>query len=172
MPRHDLFILAALYVLIAPCAIAVAETPPQPVVYWHNWTDHAGVSHIARCTLHQLVQHSMADGIAPEWKAKLSPSPAATFLNIEQRGWVGNWHENPKVQWVMPIQGAWTITAMDGHTVTVRPGEIALGEDQNTRIDAAGHKGHLAKNTAIGETIIAIVQLNEQPTVDRPCRFE
>ena len=161
--------MAALLVAVLPGFAAAAEPPPATLFYWHNWTDAAGTSHISRCSLHRWSLHSMAPDIAPEWRVRIGPHMRDALVNQEPPGWIGRWHQNPKVQWIIPIRGAWAMTAMDGTRVALRPGDMALGEDQNTRPDDQGRSGHLSANADAGSTAILIVQSGEAPTVNRPC---
>ena len=59
-------------------------------------------------------------------------------------GWVGEWHENPKPQWIVPLSGQWFVETMDGNRVEMGAGDISFGADQNTRANNKGHKGHLS----------------------------
>lgn len=157
--------------LPASGAAAASDLAPQ-VAYWDNWTDAAGVSHLTRCRLHDFSLHSVARPAAPEWQDRQSAAAAAAILtNVEPPGWVGQWHENPKVQWIMPIAGSWFVQAMDGSHITVGPGDVIVGEDQETRPDAAGHQGHLARNPGPGPVTLMIVQMAAMPPAGGPCRF-
>jgi hypothetical protein len=53
-------------------------------------------------------------------------------------GWTGEWHENPKPQWILP----WFGESMGGQRVEMGPGELSFGGDQSAR-EAGGRKGHL-----------------------------
>jgi hypothetical protein len=61
---------------------------------------------------------------------------------------------------------------MDGTRVNLGPGDVSVGEDQNTKPDAKGHKGHLAGNVSSGAVALMVIQLAETPTVNQPCRFK
>ena len=68
--------------------------------------------------------------------------PGATVLVVVQPvGWVGEWHENPKPQWIIPLSGRWFVETMDGKRVEMGPGEVSFGGDQNTKPDAQGARG-------------------------------
>ncbi len=72
------------------------------------------------------------------------PNDAATvFVTVLPVGWIGDWHENPKPQWIIPLSGRWFVESMDGQRVEMGPGEISFGEDKNTR-KVAGKQGHLS----------------------------
>ena len=61
---------------------------------------------------------------------------------------------------------------MDGHKVVMGPGEVALGEDQLSRKDQQGHIGHDAGNVGDDPVELMVIQTNETPTSDQPCRFK
>ncbi|WP_242072200.1 hypothetical protein [Nostoc sp. FACHB-110] len=91
-----------------------------------------------------------------------------TVLPVE---WVGDWHENPKPQWIIPLSGRWFVETMDGQRVEMGPGDISFGEDQNTKIDAQGHKGHLSGTVGNIPAVLVMVQLAENPTREQACRL-
>ncbi|MGI9024128.1 MAG: hypothetical protein ACR2GP_00810 [Burkholderiaceae bacterium] len=49
-------------------------------------------------------------------------------------GWVGEWHENPKPQWIVPMSGRWFVESMDGRRAEMGMGDISFGEDQRTKV--------------------------------------
>ena len=164
-------VLSVLAACVAGSGAAIAGDPAPQVAYWDNWTDQAGVSHLTRCMLHDFSLHSAAKPAAPEWQDHQSAPASAVQTNVEPPGWVGEWHENPKVQWIMPIAGGWYVQAMDGTHITVGPGDVLVGEDQNTKPDAAGHKGHLVRNAGPGPVSLMIVQMAEMKRAAGPCHF-
>ena len=78
--------------------------------------------------------------------------------------WVGTWHENPKPQWIIPLSGRWFVETMDGLRVEMGPGEVSFGEDQNTKVDAQGRKGHLSGTVGDAPVVLMIVQSEKTPT--------
>ena len=53
-------------------------------------------------------------------------------------GEIGEWHENPMPQWIIPLRGRWRVETMDGVIVDMGPGDISFGGDQGTN----NRKGH------------------------------
>ena len=74
-------------------------------------------------------------------------------------GWVGDWHENPRPQWIIPLSGRWFVESMDGHRVEMGPGDISLGEDQNTRPRSDGKQGHLSGTVGDEPAVLMLIQL-------------
>jgi hypothetical protein len=102
-------------------------------------------------------------GAAPSWIDRLS-TPGATLLVVVQPvGWVGEWHENPKPQWIIPLSGRWFVETMDGKRVEMGIGEVSFGGDQNTKPDAQGRRGHRSGTVGNKPSINLIVQLEKDP---------
>ncbi len=63
------------------------------------------------------------------------------MFTVQPVGWVGDWHENPAPQWIVPLSGRWWVEAMDGTRVEMGAGEFSFGEDQGCTKDAEGPQG-------------------------------
>jgi hypothetical protein len=150
----------ALFVL-AMVSPALAEDRKPSASYWHLWTGKDGMSHLSECVMSDFVQQTAN----PQWQIK-QPGSAKIIFAYDPKG---DWHENPLVQWVVPLQGQFFIKAQDGSQVTLPPGSLYLGEDLNTSADAQGHKGHLSGKKGDEPLVLMIMQLDVQPTVDEPC---
>ncbi|HJZ56634.1 MAG TPA: hypothetical protein VKE74_16830 [Gemmataceae bacterium] len=141
--------------------------------YWHVWTDENGVSRQTRRGLNAFESTSISPAAAPEWIDKMISSGATVLLVIRPAGWVGEWHETPRPQWVVPLSGRWFVETMDGTRVEMGPGELSFGNDQNTKPDAQGRKGHRSGAVGNQPALMLIVQLPEAgPTALRPGRFK
>jgi len=136
------------------------------VPFWHVFTDENGVSHQQRSEFSAFQFRSIAEGAAPSWIDKKS-TPGTTMLVVVQPvGWVGEWHENPKPQWIIPLSGRWFVETMDGKRVEMGPGEVSFGGDQNTRMDAHGRKGHRSGTVGNQPSVNLIVQLEKNPFIE------
>ncbi|MGB9349621.1 MAG: cupin domain-containing protein, partial [Pseudolabrys sp.] len=110
------------------------STQSSPVVpYWHVWTDADGISHQSRCELSEFHKAPIQPRAAPQWIGVQTRHDATVFVTVLPVGWIGDWHENPRPQWIIPLSGRWFVESMDGVRVEMGPGEISFGEDQNTR---------------------------------------
>ena len=141
--------------------------PPPRIPYWHLWVDADGVSHQARCELDSFELKGVG-GAAAQWNDQQPRGEATTVFTVQPVGWVGEWHENPAPQWIVPLSGRWWVEAMDGTRVEMGPGELSLGEDQGCKADANGRKGH--RSGVIGDqpAVLMTVQLHVAP-VPHPC---
>lgn len=142
------------------------------VPYWHVWSDDDGVSHQTRCELTEFISKSISPPSAPQWQDQLTAGDAVVLVTVQPGDWIGTWHENPKPQWIIPLTGRWFVETMDGHRVEMGPGDISFGEDQGTRADEKGHKGHLSGTVGKEPAVLMIVQAQSPPQLRSPCRFK
>ena len=139
------------------------------VGYWHLWVDEHGVSHQQRCQLTAFDLHGVGPA-DPQWNDKQPRSEATTVFTVQPVGWVGDWHENPAPQWIVPLSGRWWVESMDGTRIEMGPGEISFGEDQGCTRDAQGRQGHKSGQVGGEPAVLMTVQLHISP-VRRPGHF-
>jgi hypothetical protein len=140
------------------------------IPYWHLWTDAEGVSHQTKCELEDFIFKGVGNA-APQWNNAQPRGESTVVFTVQPAGWVGEWHENPAPQWIVPLSGAWWVEAMDGTRREFGPGEISLGEDQNCIADAAGRKGHRSGTIGDEPAVLMTVQLHIKPT-PKPGHFK
>ena len=138
--------------------------------YWHLWLDADGVSHQSLCTMTEFEKISIQPQAAPQWIGSKVKDGATVFVTVQPVGWIGDWHENPKPQWIIPLSGRWFVESMDGQRVEMGPGEASFGEDQHSRT-ADGKRGHLSGTVGDEPAILMIVQFDSPPTIASACRF-
>lgn len=134
-----------------------SETPKFN--YWHVWTDDDGVSHQNQCELSNFKPESMSGDAAPQWNNRLLTAESKIILAELPVGWIGEWHENPQPQWIVPLSGKWFVETMDGTRVEMGVGEISFGGDQNTKPNPKGFQGHLSGTLGNEPCKMMIVQL-------------
>lgn len=142
------------------------------ISYWHVWTDHNGVSHQSRCQIEDFIQKGIAPDTSPQWLSRLKQSGATITFTALPVEWVGNWYENPRPQWIITLSGCWFVKTMDGHQVEMGAGEISFGEDQGTKADAQGRKGHLSGTVGDVPAVLILVQFEQTPSVGQACQFK
>jgi len=113
---------------------------------------------------------AIAPQASPQWIGAKTKDTATVFVTVLPVGWIGDWHENPKPQWIIPLSGRWFVESMDGQRVEMGPGEISFGEDKNTR-KVAGKQGHLSGTLGDDPAVLMIVQFEALPPLASPCRF-
>ena len=147
------------------------SSDPKPAVsYWHLWTDDEGVSHQTLCTMTEFEKAAIAPQASRQWIGAKTKDTATVFVTVLPVGWIGDWHENPKPQWIIPLSGRWFVESMDGQRVEMGPGEISFGEDKHTR-KVAGKQGHLSGTLGDDPAVLMIVQFEAPPPLASPCRF-
>jgi hypothetical protein len=135
------------------------EKPKIP--YWHLWTDAAGVSHFTACALENFEFKGVGPA-DPQWNDKQPRMDSTVVFTVQPVGWVGEWHENPAPQWIIPISGRWWVEAMDGTRREFGPGDLQFGEDQNC-VESAGKKGHRSGTIGDEPAVLMTVQLHTPP---------
>lgn len=147
------------------------EKKPK-VSYWHVWTDEDGVSHQTKAVLTSFKKESMTGDVEPQWNNHLLSSKSKIFFSQLPVDWIGEWHENPKPQWIIPISGRWYVETMDGHRVEMGSGDVSFGGDQNTKANEQGHRGHLSGTIGKEPAQLMIIQLIEDKWIGvKPGKF-
>ena len=132
--------------------------------FWRVWVDEQGVSHQTRHAFNDYKQSVFAEGATSLWNAIHYIGPATIITLILMPGDLKDWHENPKPQWIITLNGTWCVETMDGCIVEMGPGEISFGGDQGT----LNNKGH--RSWAVGDTPVELmlIQVSEPPPWN-PC---
>jgi hypothetical protein len=139
--------------------MADPEAPTIP--YWHLWADAAGVTHQTRGALRRFAFEGMGGKAAPQWNDHLLSGDCSLLFAVLPVGWIGDWHENPKPQWIAVLSGRWFVESMDGTRVEMGAGEVAFGGDQHARPDAQGRIGHRSGTVGEEPCRLMIVQLDD-----------
>jgi hypothetical protein len=140
----------------------MTESAAPIVRYWRLWTDADGVSRQTICTLTEFELSSIQPQAAPQWIGSKTTDETTSFVTVLPVGWVGDWHENPRPQWIIPLSGRWFVESMDGQRVEMGPGQISLGEDQDTR-PRDGRQGHLSGTVGDEPAVLMLVQYSSPP---------
>ncbi len=151
--------------------VTMSEPTPPTMPYWHVYTDGDGVSRQVQCELSQFKFEGVDPQTAPQWNDKQEKSQAGVTFTVLPVGWVGEWHENPRPQWIAILSGRWFVETMDGVRVEMGPGELMMGEDQGTK-ERDGKKGHLSGTVGDEPCTMIVTGLEVTPTVNQPGRFK
>jgi hypothetical protein len=146
------------------------ELKPQ-LPYWHLWTDEHGISRQTRCIIAQFDLQSIGGPAQPQWQGRKTKATTTVMMTVLPVGWLGEWHENPKPQWIVPLSGRWFVESMDGQRVEMGAGEISFGADQQTR-ERDGRRGHLSGTVGNEPAVLMLVQFEASPSVAFGCPFE
>ncbi len=117
------------------------QTSPS-VPYWLLHVGVDGVSTQRQCAFTQFESKGIQPGADPQWVGKTVRQMSGVMTTVLPVGWVGDWHENPAPQWIVPLSGRWFVEAMDGTRREFGSGEMSFGADQGCRgpKDRIGHR--------------------------------
>ena len=135
--------------------ITQGESGPPHLSYWHVWADDEGITYQTRSVYSSFDKQSVGGKAAPEWIATLLTAKANIVFFVQPVGWIGDWHPNPKPQWIVTLSGRWFVETMDGTKVVMGPGEVQFGGDQTTKPDAQGRFGH--RSGTVGDELLSLM---------------
>ena len=135
--------VAALILDLGAPAFANEEHPM--LTYTHLYSDANGVSHFKAEQL-DFKPLPAANPSQSLTMHVLTGAQGATLLRLRQ-GAVEDWHIAPRTQFLIAVQGESEVTAGDGKTMRLKPGDIMLMDDTkgNGHTTAAvGPQDHVA----------------------------
>ena len=124
---------------LGPIATTELGVPAMP--YWRLFTGNDGLSSVAASLLEGFAEKSVGGKTAAMWMLANPGDVEAVRFAILPVGWVGEWHESPRRQWVVTLSGRWFIETQNGLRIEMGPGDIHWGEDLGTR-PVDGNQGH------------------------------
>jgi hypothetical protein len=130
------------------------------VLYWHLWVDGEGTSHQTQCAMNHFELKAIQPNVPPQWEGAKTTGAMSVVFMVLPPGWIGDWHENPKPQWIVPVSGSWFVEAMDGTRVEMGPGECSFGADQNCK-EQDGRRGHRSGTVGDDPAVLMVVQFEE-----------
>lgn len=137
------------------------DNPPR-LPYLHMWTDADGHSRVNMSRMTGFGLKGISGDADPQW---LRPFPGAVkqvLFAVLPVDWVGEWHESPEPQWVIPIRGRWFLETQDGNRIVMGPGDLHFGQDQGTT-EQDGKVGHLSGCVGQEPCYMMIVQFKQSP---------
>lgn len=140
------------------------ESPTVP--YWRLWVED-GVSRQGVCEMTAFELQSIQAPAEPQWQGPITEGPMRVMVTVLPVGWTGDWHENPRPQWIIPLTGRWFVESMDGMRVEFGPGELSFGGDQGCR-EIDGKRGHRSGTVGEAPAVLMLVQFpaGQGPTPD------
>jgi hypothetical protein len=143
-----------------------ANDPPV-MPFLHMWADVQGRSRLDLSAMTGFGLTSVGGGAAPQWMRPFPGAVSGVSFAILPVGWVGDWHESPHPQWVIPLRGRWFLETTDGTRVEMGPGDIHFGQDQGTT-DERGHRSGQVGDEPCHQLIL---QFAESPAAQTPHPF-
>lgn len=90
------------------------QSLPPSLPFLHLWTGPDGLSRLNTSQLAGFQSKSVGGGAAPQWLRPFPGEVVGVQFAVLPVGWVGDWHESPHPQWVIPLRGRWFIETGDG----------------------------------------------------------
>jgi hypothetical protein len=146
----------------------MTDKPTAP--YWHLWTDENGVSHQTQCVMSHFELKSAQAPAAAQWQGDKNSGAMTAMVTVLPVGWIGEWHVNPKPQWIIPLSGRWFVESMDGTRVEMGAGEASFGGDQ-AAAEVDGRLGHRSGTVGDVPAVLMLVQFDNAPAPSSPCAF-
>jgi len=100
------------------------------------YADGYGETHFRRVSVELEPNHYAPPSPPLEISAE-TPADTSLFL-VAPPGWDDAFHATPRRQYAVLLDGELSVTASDGERVTMRPGDMVLLNDENS-------KGHLSR---------------------------
>lgn len=141
---------------------------PPTVSYWRLWVGDDGVSRQTRCAMTQFELSSIQPPASPQWQGPKTSGAMTCLFTVLPAGWMGDWHPNPRPQWIVPLSGRWFVESMDGTRVEMAAGEVSFGADQSARA-RDGKVGHRSGTVGAEPAVLMLVQFEDQPALSAPC---
>ncbi len=100
------------------------------------YADENGETHFRKASVEFEANHYAPPSPPLEISAE-TPANTSLFL-VAPPGWDDAFHATPRRQYAVLLEGEFSVTASDGETVMMKPGDMVLLND-------AGSKGHLSR---------------------------
>jgi len=118
---------------------------PETLSYVHLYTDPGGMTHFRDEKFKFHTKHRN-DSLTGFTYHDIAGARGASLVKLK-KGVVEDWHNAPRTQFAVVIQGEVEITAGDGEVRRLEPGEIALLDDttgKGHKTAATGDQDHIA----------------------------
>ena len=143
------------------------DTPPE-LPFLHMWTGPDGTSRVNASMMRGFGLKGISGAAAPQWLRPFPGEVSQVLFAVLPVGWVGEWHESPAPQWVVPLRGRWFLETADGARVEMGPGDLHFGQD----LDTEGERpGHLSGCVGDAPCHMMIVQFARSPAAHTPHPF-
>lgn len=152
--------------------VSNGKTHP-PVGYATVWADDTGATHISQCRLEGLEFKSYAPPAPPQWIGVSPDQIESIAYAVLPPGYVGPWHHAPGPQWVITLQGRWSVETTDGSVLVQGPGEMQFNADSTSKPRAGDDRvGHVTRTVGDEPNVQLIIKLkpdSDKKQVQGPC---
>lgn len=140
------------------------------IPYAHLYTDSDCLSRQTLCHMTEFEMKAIQPTAAPQWQGHSFRGDTTVMFTVLPVGWVGEWHENPAPQWIIPLRGRWFVESMDGDRREFGPGDLSFGADQGC-CTVDGKTGHLSGTVGDEDCRLMLVQCTTLNIPSSPCSF-
>lgn len=134
-----------------------------PISYATLWAGEDGTTHIGHCRLMGLELKSYAPPAAPQWIGLSPDNIDSIAYAVLPPGYVGNWHRAPGPQWVITLQGKWSVETTDGSVLVQGPGEMQFNADTQSRPRPGDVRvGHITRTVGDEPNVQVIIKLKSR----------
>ncbi|MBF0862380.1 hypothetical protein HKD22_09730 [Gluconobacter kanchanaburiensis] len=160
------------FLMSAVRAAPVEDKPSFPTLsYWDNWTDPQGTTHLTKCRMSAFHDDSTSSNGHETLLSTPHKGDVTMTVRVQPSGWKGEWSETRQTQWIVPLSGIYSVTAMDGNNVELNPGDILLSEDVSPSASGPEPKGHLEKNVGDSAVALQILSFADATPSHVPCQW-
>ncbi|KTC59161.1 MULTISPECIES: cupin domain-containing protein [Pseudomonas syringae group] len=139
-----------------------------PVKYATVWADEAGATHVEHCRIEGLEFKSYAPPAEPQWIGVSPDEVESIAYAVLPPGYVGSWHHAPGPQWVITLQGQWSVETTDGTVLVQGPGEMQFNADSSSKARPGDNRvGHLTRTVGDQPNVQLIVKLKPDAAAKR-----
>ncbi|WP_024675382.1 hypothetical protein [Pseudomonas syringae] len=139
-----------------------------PVKYATVWADEQGATHVDHCRIEGLEFKSYAPPAEPQWIGVSPDEIESIAYAVLPPGYVGSRHHAPGPQWVITLQGQWSVETTDGTVLVQGPGEMQFNADSNARARPDDDRvGHLSRTVGDQPNVQLIVKLKPEAAAKR-----
>jgi hypothetical protein len=108
----------------------------MPLDLLEIYADEAGETHFRNASVELEANHYAPP--SPPLEISAETAVTTSLFLVAPPGWDDAFHATPRRQYAVLLEGGLSVTASDGETVTMKPGDMVLLND-------FGSKGHLSK---------------------------
>ncbi len=114
---------------------------------------------MGHCRLEGLEFKSYAPPAAPQWVGVSPDDIESIAYAVLPVGYVGNWHHAPGPQWVITLQGRWSVETTDGSVLVQGPGDAVQCRHPVPAASDDERVGHLTRTVGDQPNVQLIIKL-------------
>ena len=146
---------------IAEGPFGLGEYDPPVFRYANVYAQPDGETTVQHCAQTGMAFKQYAPPAAPQWVGIPPGDIESISYAVLPVGYVGDWHPSPGAQWVVVLEGRWSVETTDGTVLEQGPGEVQFNAEKGATDQGDGRIGHLTRQVGDVPTLQLIVALRE-----------